>query len=90
MTYPSRLCAAIGLALFATTGWAQHAGQHHYVAAKDLKWAAVPSLPAGAPLPTGASIASMSEQYAHPRPGPVPAAGASAWVPPAPACGPPR
>ena len=50
MTYPSRLCAAIGLALFATTGWAQHAGQHHYVAAKDLKWAAVPSLPAGAQI----------------------------------------
>jgi mono/diheme cytochrome c family protein len=41
-------------------------------------------LPAGAPRPTGASIAAMSDQYAHPRPGPVPAAGASAWVAPAP------
>ncbi len=41
-------------------------------------------LPAGAPRPTGASIASMSDQYIGPRPGAVPAAGASAWVPAAP------
>ena len=40
--------------------------------------------PAGAPHPTGASIAAMSDQYARPRSGPVPAAGASAWVAPAP------
>ena len=45
---------------------------------------AVAAPPAGAPLPTGASIAAMSDQYAHPRPGPVAAAGASAWVFPAP------
>ena len=41
-------------------------------------------LPAGAPRPTGASIAAMSDQYARPRAGSVPAAGASAWVAPAP------
>jgi mono/diheme cytochrome c family protein len=40
--------------------------------------------PAGAPRPTGASIATMSDQYARPRPGPVSAAGASSWVVPAP------
>ena len=40
--------------------------------------------PAGAPRPTGASIATMSDQYARPRPGAVPAAGASSWVAPAP------
>lgn len=50
MGYPTKLCAALGLALFATTGWAQHAGPHHYVAAQDLKWAAVPSLPKGAQI----------------------------------------
>ena len=41
-------------------------------------------LPAGAPRPTGASIAAMSDQYARPRLGSVPAAGASAWVAPPP------
>jgi len=46
--------------------------------------AATIPLPAGAPRPTGASIAAMSDQYARPRAGPVPAAGASAWVAPAP------
>src|SRR6478736_8246598 len=40
--------------------------------------------PAGAPHPTGASIAQMAEQYAHPRRGAVAAAGASSWVAPAP------
>jgi mono/diheme cytochrome c family protein len=40
--------------------------------------------PAGAPRPTGASIMAMSDQYAHPRRGPSAAAGASAWVTPAP------
>lgn len=43
------------------------------------------ALPASGPLPTGASIGGMSDQYARPRPGPVPAAGASAWVVPGPA-----
>ena len=42
-------------------------------------------LPASGPLPTGASIGAMSDQYARPRLGPVSAAGASAWVSPAPA-----
>lgn len=42
-------------------------------------------LPAGAPLPTGASIAQMAGQYARPHLGAVPAAGASSWVAPAPA-----
>lgn len=42
-------------------------------------------LPASGPLPTGASIGGMSDQYARPRSGPVSAAGASAWVVPAPA-----
>ncbi len=41
-------------------------------------------LPASGPLPTGASIGAMSDQYARPRLGAVPAAGASAWVSPAP------
>jgi mono/diheme cytochrome c family protein len=41
--------------------------------------------PAGAPLPTGASIGAMSDQYAQPRRGPTAAAGASSWVDPAPA-----
>ena len=41
-------------------------------------------LPARAPLPTGASIAAMSDQYAQPRRGAVAAAGASSWVAPAP------
>jgi mono/diheme cytochrome c family protein len=36
--------------------------------------------PASAPRPTGASIGGMSDQYAHPRPGPVAAVGANAWV----------
>jgi mono/diheme cytochrome c family protein len=40
--------------------------------------------PAGALLPTGASIAAMSDQYAQPRRGPTAAAGASSWVAPAP------
>lgn len=40
--------------------------------------------PAGAPLPTGASIATMSEQYARPRLGATAATGASSWVTPAP------
>lgn len=42
------------------------------------------SPPAGAPIPTGASIAAMSDQYAHPRRGPTAATGASSWVAPAP------
>ena len=42
-------------------------------------------LPASGPLPAGASIGGMSDQYARPRSGPVSAAGASAWVVPAPA-----
>ena len=42
-------------------------------------------LPASGPLLTGASIGGMSDQYTRSRPGAVPAAGASAWVPPAPA-----
>ena len=50
MIYPSKLCAAIGVALFTSTAWAQHHGPHNYVGAKDLKWAAVPSLPAGAQI----------------------------------------
>lgn len=33
----------------------------------------------------GGTIASMADQYSRPRAGPVSAAGASAWVPPAPA-----
>jgi mono/diheme cytochrome c family protein len=40
--------------------------------------------PAGGPRLTGASIGGMSEQYAHPRPGPVAAVGANAWVEPSP------
>lgn len=40
--------------------------------------------PAGAPRPTGASLGGMSDQYAHPRPGPVAAVGANAWVVPSP------
>lgn len=40
--------------------------------------------PASAPRPTGASIGGMSDQYAHPRPGPVAAVGAHAWVAPGP------
>jgi mono/diheme cytochrome c family protein len=43
------------------------------------------STPAAGPLPTGASIATMSDQYAHPRRGQTAAAGASSWVAPAPA-----
>lgn len=42
-------------------------------------------LPASGPLLTGASIGGMSDQYTRQRPGAVPAAGASAWVAPAPA-----
>ena len=41
------------------------------------------SPPAGGPLQTGATTASMARQYAHPVFGPTPAAGASAWVRPA-------
>ncbi len=41
--------------------------------------------PAGGPLLTGASTGSMASQYSRPLLGPVPAAGASAWVRPAPA-----
>lgn len=41
-------------------------------------------LPAGGPRLTGASIGGMSDQYAHPRPGPVAAVGAHAWVVPGP------
>ena len=45
----------------------------------------VTALPAvGGPLPTGASIAAMSDQYTQPRHGPTAATGASAWVVPAP------
>lgn len=49
-----------------------------------VREAAEPALPAGAPLPTGASIVAMSDQYSHPRRGPTAAAGASSWVAPAP------
>jgi mono/diheme cytochrome c family protein len=42
-------------------------------------------LPASGPIPTGASIGAMSDQYARPRVGSVAAAGASAWVAPSPA-----
>ena len=41
-------------------------------------------LPADGLLPTGASTGGMADQYARPHPGAVSAAGASAWVPPAP------
>lgn len=41
---------AIVLALFATSAWAQHSGQHQAARAADLKWAAVPSLPKGAQI----------------------------------------
>jgi mono/diheme cytochrome c family protein len=41
-------------------------------------------IPAGAPLPTGASLGAMSDLYAHPRRGPTAAAGASSWVEPSP------
>jgi mono/diheme cytochrome c family protein len=41
-------------------------------------------LPAGGLLPTGASTGGMADQYARPHPGAVSAAGASAWVSPAP------
>lgn len=41
-------------------------------------------LPAAGPLLTGASIAAMADQYARPRLGPTPGAGASAWVAPGP------
>jgi quercetin dioxygenase-like cupin family protein len=49
MGYP-KVCAAVGLVFFATAAWAQHAAPHHHVAARDLKWAAVPSLPKGAQI----------------------------------------
>lgn len=42
-------------------------------------------VPAGGLLPTGASLAGMSDQYAQPRRGPTAAAGASSWVATAPA-----
>jgi len=50
---------------------------------------ATPQTAAAHPVPGGSarwgsSIASMADQYNRPRPGPVAAAGASAWVPPAP------
>jgi mono/diheme cytochrome c family protein len=45
---------------------------------------AVVAHPAGAPLPTGASITAMSDQYTHPRLGTTAATGASSWVSPAP------
>ena len=62
-------------AMLAACAAQENVAAHHPAAAP---------LPAGAPRPTGASIAAMSDQYAQPRPGPVSAAGASAWVAPAP------
>jgi len=47
--------------------------------------ATVATTPAGGPFITGTSTASMAGQYERPILGPTPAAGASAWVRPAPA-----
>jgi quercetin dioxygenase-like cupin family protein/truncated hemoglobin YjbI len=48
MDHPGKILAALGLALAASTAWAQHSGAHDYVAAAGLQWAPVPSLPKGA------------------------------------------
>lgn len=76
---------AAGLAGSVALALAACAPQQDVASANPPSAVARPAvLPAGAPRPTGASLGGMSDQYAHPRPGPVAAVGANAWVMPSP------
>jgi mono/diheme cytochrome c family protein len=72
--------SALGLAIAACAPQGDLAGADGRAARQPVN--AIP--PAGSPLPTGASIAAMSDQYSHARRGTTAATGASSWVAPAP------
>lgn len=80
MGYAGGLISAAALGACAAQG-----GAGGEVAATSVAPASTAAAPAASPVLTGASIATMADQYARPRRGATPAAGASAWVAPAPA-----